>query len=453
MNLVDEGSSDAIPVVPVTREDLSDREDAVREWSRATGFDGKPGDIRFVPDSSGRLGKVLIGIDGSRHMWSLAGLPARLPAGEYLLDAPDLDADRAGLWTLGWALGCYAFDRYAAKSRPAAHLVVPGGVDRAEIESCASSVALVRDLINTPACDLGPRELAGTARELADDAGADIQVIEGADLLVHDYPSIHAVGRAASRPPCLIDMRWGDPEHPAVTLVGKGVCFDSGGLDIKPAAGMLHMKKDMGGAAQVLGLARMIMRAGLPIRLRVLVPAVENAISGDAFRPRDVLQTRMGLTVEVGNTDAEGRLILSDALTEAAREQPEMIVDFATLTGAARVALGADLPALFCNCDDLSDALQDHARRQEDPLWRMPLWPGYRKQLESKVADISSTGTGGLAGAITAALFLERFVSPATAWAHIDLIAYNPTGRPGRPEGGEAQGMRALWSLLRERFG
>ena len=449
MNLVETAADGAVPIVPVIAGELPDG----NGWARATGFEARPGDFRFVPDEAGSLAGVLVGLDPSRNMWSLAGLPASLPEGDYRVDAPGLDSHQATLWSLGWSLGCYAFDRYAAKPRPGARLVVPDGVDLAEVERCASGIALVRDLINTPACDLGPRELAETARAVAGDAGASISVIEGADLLVHGYPSIHAVGRAAARPPCLIDMRWGEPGHPAVTLVGKGVCFDSGGLDIKSAAGMLHMKKDMGGAAQVLGLARMIMGAGLPVRLRVLIPAVENAISGDAFRPRDVLQTRKGLTVEVGNTDAEGRLILSDALAEAAGERPEMIVDYATLTGAARVALGADLPALFCNDDMLAGEILQSGEEQEDPLWRMPLWPGYHSHIDSKVADVSSTGTGGLGGAIIAALFLERFVQEDVAWAHIDLIAYNQADRPGRPEGGEAQALRAVYGMIRSRFG
>tara|TARA_B100001123_G_C15074181_1_gene932868 strand:- start:149 stop:1006 length:858 start_codon:yes stop_codon:yes gene_type:complete len=282
---------------------------------------------------------------------------------------------------------------------------------------------------------------------------AHVSIIAGKDLLKKNYPSVHAVGRAAIQEPRLIDIAWGNVSAPKVTLIGKGVCFDSGGLDIKPASGMLKMKKDMGGAAQVLGLAHMIMDSALAVRLRVLVPAVENAISGNAFHPLDVLDTRKGLTVEVGNTDAEGRLILSDALAEAAREKPEMIIDFATLTGAARVALGTDLPALFCNDEQLAAALLSQGSHTADPFWRMPLWEGYKTHLSSNVADLSSTGSVPFGGAITAALFLEHFVEPDIPWAHIDLMAFNNNTRPGRPEGGEAQGIRAVYAMLKKRYG
>ena len=291
------------------------------------------------------------------------------------------------------------------------------------------------------------------SKPLAKSHKAKIAITSGADLLRKNYPCIHAVGRASASKPSLIDIRWGTTNSPKVTLVGKGVCFDSGGLDIKPASGMLNMKKDMGGAAQVLGLAHMIMDANLSIRLRVLIPAVENAISGDAYRPRDVLQTRKGLTVEVGNTDAEGRLILSDALTEATKDKPTMIIDFATLTGAARVAMGTDVPALFCNDDQLADSLIQYGTETEDPLWRLPLWAGYKSMLKSTVADLSSTGSTPYGGAITAALFLEHFVEPNTPWAHIDLMSYNNNTRPGRPEGGEAQGIRGIYHMLKDRFG
>ena len=325
--------------------------------------------------------------------------------------------------------------------------------DKAEVNRLARGIAITRDLFNLPANDLGPQDLADAAKKIARTHKASITVIKGKDLLTKNYPSIHAVGRASSRPPCLIDLRWGKTSSPKITLVGKGVCFDSGGLDIKPASGMLNMKKDMGGAAQVLGLAHMIMDSGLSVRLRVLIPAVENAISGDAFRPRDVLQTRKGLTVEVGNTDAEGRLILSDALTEASKEKPEMVIDFATLTGAARVAVGTDLPALFCNNDDLAKKIMDYGLKNNDPVWRLPLWAGYKHLIESNVADLSSTGSTPFGGAITAALFLENFIETDTPWAHIDLMAYNTKARPGRPEGGEAQAIRGIYAMLKDQFG
>jgi leucyl aminopeptidase len=321
------------------------------------------------------------------------------------------------------------------------------------VKRMAAGVCLTRDLINTPAQDLGPEELAEAAKAMARPHKAKVKVIVGKGLLSENYPSVHAVGRAAAQEPRLIDITWGKGGHPRVTLVGKGVCFDSGGLDIKPAGGMLNMKKDMGGAAQVLGLAHMIMDAKLPVRLRVLVPAVENAISSNAFHPKDILQTRKGLTVEVGNTDAEGRLILSDALTEAASDKPAMIIDFATLTGAARVALGSDVPALFCNDDVLADAMLSHGMDANDPLWRMPLWQGYKHFLSSPIADISSTGSAPNGGAITAALFLEHFVEPDVPWAHIDLMAFNNSSRPGRPEGGEAQGIRGIYAMLKSRYG
>jgi leucyl aminopeptidase len=311
----------------------------------------------------------------------------------------------------------------------------------------AEAIFLGRDLINTPAGDLLPSGLAQAAEDLAKRHGAEFREIVGADLLSMGYPAIHAVGRASADAPRLIDIGWGSLAHPRVTLVGKGVCFDSGGLDIKPAAGMQLMKKDMGGAAAVLALAHMIMAADLKLRLRVLVPAVENAIAGNAFRPLDVLGTRKGLTVEVGNTDAEGRLILADALTEADSEKPALLIDCATLTGAARVALGPELPALFARQDALADRLLGCGRAVADPLWRLPLWPGYRKTLDSKVADLSSTGESALHGAITAALFLAEFVDPATQWVHLDIYAWNAKTRPGRPEGGEPSAVRALYEL------
>jgi leucyl aminopeptidase len=300
---------------------------------------------------------------------------------------------------------------------------------------------------------MGPAELAQAAQDLAAEFDAAVEVIVGQDLLDRDYPAIHAVGRASPRAPRLIDLRWGNPEHPKVTIVGKGVCFDTGGLDLKPSSAMLIMKKDMGGAAHALALGRMIMMAGLPVRLRVLVPAVENVVSGDSFKPQDVLKTRKGLTVEVGNTDAEGRLILCDALAEADSEKPELLIDFATLTGAARVALGPDLPALMCNDDALANDLTEAGSAVDDPMWRLPLWAPYRKGLDSKVADINNVTTNGFAGAITAGLFLQEFVSKGTPWAHLDTYAWNGSARPGRPEGGEALGLRAAYAVIAKRFG
>ncbi|HEY9569188.1 MAG TPA: leucyl aminopeptidase family protein, partial [Thalassobaculum sp.] len=379
------------------------------------------------------------------------GLPGGLPAGRYAVDAPiePADATRAAL---GWALATYRFDKYTSMPAATAELVWPQGADRDHVESAAAATALARDLINTPANDLGPTELAEVAKALAKEFKAKVSVLVGDQLLKRNYPAIHAVGRGATDAPRLIDLRWGDPSHPKVTLVGKGVCFDTGGYDIKPSGGMLTMKKDMGGSAQVLGLARMIMAAGLKVRLRVLVPAVKNMISGDAFLPMDVIRTRKGLTVEVGNTDAEGRLVLCDALAEADSEAPELIVDFATLTGAARVALGTDLPALFSNDDGVAADWTRAGLDDEDPVWRLPLHAPYRAMLKTKIADLSSTGNAPYAGAITAALFLEHFVSPATRWAHIDLMAWNTKDRPGRPEGGEAMALRSAFRMIERRF-
>jgi leucyl aminopeptidase len=460
MTFASRKTSSSIPITAVTESGLKAWGNAAPKeaarWVADTGFTASPGKFCFLPGEKGRLAGVLLGVSTSESpgagLWDLAGLPASLPEGRYYLDADPTPAE-ATMAALGWVLGCYGFDRYKKLPKPSAELVFPDGADKAEVTRMAAGISLTRDLINTPAQDLGPADLAEAAKAMAKPHKAKVKVIVGKDLLRENYPSIHAVGRAADQEPRLIDINWGKGGDPRVTLVGKGVCFDSGGLDIKPAGGMLNMKKDMGGAAQVLGLAHMIMDARLPVRLRVLVPAVENAISGNAFHPKDILQTRKGLTVEVGNTDAEGRLILSDALAEAAREKPEMIIDFATLTGAARVALGSDVPALFCNDDTLAEAMLTNANEANDPLWRMPLWQGYKHFLSSPIADISSTGSAPNGGAITAALFLEHFVEPSIPWAHIDLMAFNNSSRPGRPEGGEAQGVRGIYAMLKKRYG
>ena len=389
---------------------------------------------------------LVIGED--EPIWSFAGLPAALPPAVYRL-GQGLKPSAATRAALGWALGCYAFARYKNNSRDYARLVWPGSADRDLVTHTAEAIALVRDLVNTPANDMGPVQLAEAARTLAKAHRGKCTVIVGDTLLKRNYPAVHAVGRASSEEPRLIDLRWGS-RGPKVTLVGKGVCFDSGGLDLKPAAGMKLMKKDMGGAAHVLGLASLIMAQKLPLRLRVLIPAVENAVSGNAFRPLDVLQTRKGLTVEVGNTDAEGRIILCDALAEADSENPDVVIDFATLTGAARVALGPDLPALFCNDDKLAGLILRSAASEGDPVWRLPLHKGYRQGLDSKVADLANISNSPFGGAITAALFLEQFVSPGTRWAHFDVMAWNVAPRPGRPEGGEAMGLRAVYAAIVE---
>src|SRR5437764_12339434 len=387
-------------------------------------------------------------------MWALAGLSESLPAGAYRLDAVPEGGDPSRL-TLGWALGTYAFDLYRKdeKKKDSARLVWPEGADRGLVERLAGAICLARDLINTPASDLGPAELAEATERVAAAAGAKCRVIVGDALLAENYPTIHAVGRASERAPRLVDITWGEPSAPKVTLVGKGVCFDSGGLDLKAASGMLNMKKDMAGAAIMLALAQAIMAAKLPVHLRVLLPMVENAVSGNAMRPRDIVKTRKGLTGEVGNTDAEGRLILCDALAEASTDNPALLVDIATLTGAARVALGPELPALFCNDDSLANALLAAGMAEDDPMWRMPLWRPYRRNLDSKIADINNVAEGGQGGAITAALYLQEFVAPGIPWAHLDVMAWNTRARPGRPEGAEAQTLRALYAHIVERFG
>ena len=421
---------------------------ALQRWLGASAFDCAPGRFTLLPDDKKGVSGVLVGIDPSDMLWSCAALPAGLPFGRYRIET-DLSAEEASAVALGWQLGTYRFSRYKSFDSDFSSLVWPKQADQKAVLGMADGIFLTRDLINTPAEDMGPAELAEAAKALAKTHKAKFKAIVGEDLLKKNFPSIHAVGRAAEKTPRLIDLKWGS-KGPKVTLVGKGVCFDSGGLDLKPAGGMKMMKKDMGGSAQVLGLAAMIMAAGLPLRLRVLIPAVENAVSGNAFRPLDVLDTRKGLTVEVGNTDAEGRLVLSDALTEACSETPDLLIDFATLTGAARVALGTDLPAMFCNNDDVAAMLLRHGEAVGDPVWRMPLHQPYKKQLESKVADLSNISNGPYGGAITAALFMEHFVEGDIPWAHFDIMAWNLAGRPGRPEGGEAMGIRAAFGMIRE---
>ncbi|CAO3416642.1 leucyl aminopeptidase family protein [Azospirillum endophyticum] len=448
---------DTVALTPVTKAGLADwlaaRSPAVASWVKAVGFTGEAGSTVFLPGPDGAVAHVLAGVSAVDDLWAFADLPSSLPAGSYRIDAA-LDARAATRAALGWALGSYRFSRYKKPPEKGfANLVWPAEADRGEVERAATATWLVRDLVNTPACDMGPAELAQAAQDLAAEFDAAVEVIVGPDLLDRDYPAVHAVGRASPREPRLVDLRWGNPDHPKVTIVGKGVCFDTGGLDLKPSSGMLMMKKDMGGAAHALALGRMIMMAGLPVRLRVLVPAVENVVSGDSFKPLDVLKTRKGLTVEVGNTDAEGRLILCDALAEADSEKPELLIDFATLTGAARVALGPDLPALMSNDDKLASDLTEAGSAVDDPMWRLPLWAPYRKGLDSKVADINNVTTNGFAGAITAGLFLQEFVSKNTPWAHLDTYAWNGSARPGRPEGGEALGLRAAYAVIAKRFG
>ncbi len=445
-------TGDAVPLVPLRPDDLSGWLDAepesVRRWVTAAGFAAKSGETCPVPGEGGAIARALAGV-GQDPLWDWGGLPNRLPAGSYRIEGDVEDPDAAAL---GWALGCYVYDRYKSHAGGFASLVWPDGCDARAVDSAVRATGLVRDLINTPANDMGPPELAAAARAMALDFGADCRVIEGDDLLAENFPAIHAVGRAAAKAPRLIDIAWGDEDAPRLAICGKGVCFDTGGLDLKPASGMMLMKKDMGGGANALGLARMVMAGGLKTRLRVLIPAVENSVAGNAMRPLDVVETRKGLTVEIGNTDAEGRVVLSDALYEASADKPALLIDFATLTGAARVALGAELPALFSNDDALAAEAVRHGMEAHDPLWHMPLWQSYRCHLDSKVADLNNTSRSPHGGAITAALFLESFVGEGIPWIHVDQMAWNGDTRPGRPEGGEAMGMRALYAVIAERF-
>ncbi len=428
---------------------------AIRDWAAANGFKGKPGQVLVAPDGGGGIAAVLVGVGETFDPMSARALPAKLPPGLYRLEAGPEDAHRAAL---AFLLGAYVFDRYKPRpDRDRVRLVAPEGLDIEATQRIASACALAREMIDTPAADMGPLQIETIAREIASASGATISVIAGDALLDENYPAVHAVGRAAAphRAPRVIEIGWNldHADLPLVALVGKGVVFDSGGLDIKPAAGMRNMKKDMGGSAHALALGRLVMQANLPVRLVVLVAAVENAISGDAFRPGDILNSRKGLSIEIGNTDAEGRLILADILTRAGEHAPDLTLDFATLTGAARVALGPELPPLYTDDEALAADLLEAARAVSDPLWRMPLWPGYRASIDSELADVRNDSAGwAQAGSVTAALFLQKFAPTTGAWAHMDIFAWNPRARPGWPEGGEAQAIRACFEMLGRRF-
>ncbi len=450
--------SSAIPVHCVARADWP----ALRErlaplaasFATAQGFEARPGQHVLLPDGAGALQAVLLGVEPAgprrRDPFAPGRLAALLPAGDYRLAGDLVDA---GLAALGWLLSAYRFDRYRKPKPPAARLVLPDGVDARELSNLAEATALARDLVNTPASDLGPAEIEAQIRVLGEAHGAAVDSIVGDDLLAANFPMIHAVGRASPRAPRLIDLRWGREGDPMLTLVGKGVAFDTGGLNLKTDAGMLLMKKDMGGAAAAIAAARMIMQARLPVRLRLLVPAVENAVSGASFRPGDVLTSRKGLTVEIGNTDAEGRLILADALALADEEAPELLIDYATLTGAARVALGPELPPFYTHDDGLAAEIARIGMAVNDPVWRMPLWQPYDAMLDSKIADVNHVSGGAFAGSATAALFLNRFVEKSRSYAHLDIYAWNPSTKPGRPEGGECQGARLTYALAKQLYG
>jgi len=422
---------------------------AQKQWLAATGFRPVPGALALLPGVDG-VARVLVGADRHLPMAALGALPYRLPEGVYELAAEGVVDDR-DLAALGWALGAYRFDRYRAAERKPAQLVVSPSTLRA-LAPVIAATTQVRNLVNTPTEDMGPEHLAQAIREHAEEHKAKVREWVGDELLEGNFPTIHAVGRASHRPPRLIELTWGKASNPKLVLIGKGVCFDTGGLDIKPSDGMRWMKKDMGGAAHAIALAGLVMAAKLPVRLTLLVPAVENAISGNAMRPGDVIRTRAGHTVEVDNTDAEGRLVLCDALAFAAEQSPDLIVDFATLTGAARVALGPELPALFTNRDTLADHVLGAADVVHDPLWRLPLWRPYRRMLESYVADFANAGPSRHACAVTAALYLERFVPDSQNWMHLDTYSWNDGDRPAHPRGGEAQGLRAFFRFLSERY-
>jgi leucyl aminopeptidase len=445
-------SKTARPIWFVTRANLSKIRNALaardRAFAEAAGFEAKPGAHLMLPG-----GGVLFALEAAtahRNPFLPGQLAGLLPTGIYRFANAPHDLRLAAL---AFALGAYRFTRYRKAQDKQVKLVLPDGVDGDDLTRIVEGVTLARDLINTPANDLGPAELEAAARALAKRHRAKVRAIVGNDLIKRKFPLIHAVGRAAAKAPRLIELRWGKPGHPRVTLVGKGVCFDTGGLDLKPESAMLIMKKDMGGGASVLALAHMIMDRSLPISLRVLIPAVENSVSGDAFRPLDIYPSRKGLNVEIGNTDAEGRLILADALTLADEDKPDLLIDMGTLTGAARVALGPELPPFYTDDEALAAEVARHAAAENDPVWRLPLWPRYDSMLDSKIADLNNVATGGMAGSIVCALFLKRFVSAAKSWLHFDIYAWTPSAKPGRPEGGECQAARALYALLCARYG
>lgn len=431
---------------------------AVRSWVTAQGFQAEKQRVLIVPTSTGDgIAGALVGLGHTPDlseptMWNSAGLPDRLPPGRYRF-AGTFSAVAATHLTLGWEYGSYRFNRYRKSLAELPSLVTPAGADLEYVRLASQALGEARDLINTPANDLGPAELGEAVQRLALQHEAECRIIVGEELLRQNYPLIYEVGKGSARDPRLIDMRWGKRGAPQVTLVGKGVCFDTGGLDIKPSSGMILMKKDMGGAALVLALARMLMDADAPIQLRLLIPAVENSISGRSYRPSDVLRSRAGLTVEIGNTDAEGRLVLADALHEADREEPELLIDLATLTGAARVALGPELPAIYSTPAELAAELREIGERESDPMWPMPLWSGYDEDLASRIADLNNVSSTAFAGSIIGALFLKRFVTRTRQWLHGDVYAWNPRERPGRPIGADPHTVRALYRLIRQRFG
>jgi len=460
MNFFIKKTSKSLPITPLNNKSLKTwlktQDKATREWVKSSDFKANSGSMLILPKSNGSIAGILFGAGEDNSLYSFSALPVKLPKNKagYYIDKK-MTKDDATKLSIGWALGSYSFDEYKSSPKKSfGKLVLPLNADKKYLNSTIEAIFLVRNLINIPANDMTPQELANAAKKLAKRFNTtSIKIISGEDLLKKNFPAIYEVGKASPNKPRLIDLKWGNKNHPKLTLVGKGVCYDTGGLNLKPGNSMALMKKDMGGAAHVLGLAHMIMTHKLPVRLRVLIPAVENSLNGNSYRPGDIIKTRKGLSVEIGNTDAEGRLVLADALAEASKEKPDMIIDFATLTGAARVALGPDIPPMFSNDDKLANSLQAASNEAEDPLWRLPLWKPYNKMIKSENADINNAGVGGFAGSITAALFLEHFVEKEIPWIHIDTYGWNPIAKAGRPKGGEALGMRASYKMLEKKFG
>jgi leucyl aminopeptidase len=452
--LLDSSAEGAIPIESIRAADWPRWAEAhaapLRTLAAAVDFRGQPGRLLLVPSTDGRLERVLFGLGDKPSPMLYGALGAQLPAGDYRLGNGAREFS-ATLIAVAWALGGYAFARYKPRTKPSPRLVAPEGADMAEARRMAEAAYLVRDLVNTPANDMGPQKLHAVAEAIATKMGAAFEAIVGDDLLGLNYPLIHAVGRAYVEPPRLLHLSWGEANAPRVALIGKGITFDTGGLNIKPDGSMRLMKKDMGGAAHALALGQAVMQAGLPVRLDVYLAVAENSISASAFRPGDVYRARNGLTVEIDNTDAEGRLVLADALARASEDNPDLIIDFATLTGAARTALGPDMPPLYTDDNTLAADFERAAKDMADPLWRMPLWDAYDSDIESQIADIKNTGDGPMAGSIAAALFLRRFVT-AKAWAHFDIYAWAPKDKPARPAGGEAQTLRACWAVLKKRY-
>lgn len=449
------GRESAIPVVLLTTAGYSRLKKKLAteqlRWLEQNDFNARYGQLCGLPAQDGSVERFVIGIADIEDPFAVADLPLRLPPGLYSLEGAGAKANLESL-AIGWGLGAYQFTRYKSAARGPARLKIPNSADQQRIDEIVSAIYRTRDMINTPAEDMMPQHIASVVAELAQTHDGKFTEIVGDDLLAENYPCIHTVGRASVHQPRLIDLQWGNPAHPAVTLVGKGISFDSGGLDIKPASGMRTMKKDMGGAAHAIGLAQLVMALELPVRLRLLVAAAENAISSNAFRPGDVITTRAGTTVEIDNTDAEGRLVLCDALTDACAAKPDLLVDFATLTGAARVAVGTEIAAYFCNNPELSSQLMEASRKIADPAWELPLHQSYDHLLKSQIADTQNSASTPFGGATTAALYLKKFVDDKIPWLHFDIMAWNVRSRPGRPIGGEAMGLRAMFATLEHRF-